>query len=108
MFNFLLGYPRKGSGYVPSSSASDDYFDALKADSRKKIAAFQARIHGHEIPDEVPQVPPMPGAYDEPPQVGKSNRQHCIWCQEAIVASGSLDRVGGCAHTPCALPNKMD
>ncbi|CBJ33292.1 hypothetical protein Esi_0455_0006 [Ectocarpus siliculosus] len=40
----------QAGGYVPSSSAADDYLNSLKADSQKKQKETQAKLRGEPLP----------------------------------------------------------
>ncbi|CAM9826543.1 unnamed protein product [Ectocarpus sp. 12 AP-2014] len=40
----------QAGGYVPSSSAADDYLNSLKADSQKKQQETQAKLRGEPLP----------------------------------------------------------
>ncbi|CAB1100812.1 unnamed protein product [Ectocarpus sp. CCAP 1310/34] len=40
----------QAGGYVPSSSAADDYLNSLKADSQKKQRETQAKLRGEPLP----------------------------------------------------------
>lgn len=51
----LLWTPIRAGGYVPSSSASDDYLDALKSDSKQKNKQLHAKLSGRPIPPESQQ-----------------------------------------------------
>lgn len=48
---------KRAGGYVPSSSAADDYLNALKADSQKKQRETQARLQGKPLPPR--EEPPL-------------------------------------------------
>lgn len=58
---------------MPSSSAADDYLNALKADSQKKQAETQARLRGEPLPAReepllsVSEPPVTAVAADAPP-----------------------------------------
>lgn len=47
---------------MPSSSASDDYFDQLKKDSKSKIKRLQAELEGLALPEEEGEISTMPTA----------------------------------------------
>lgn len=40
----------RAGGYVPSSSAADDYLNSLKADSQKRQKETQANLRGEPLP----------------------------------------------------------
>lgn len=62
---------------MPSSSAADDYLNALKADSQRKQAETQAKLHGEPLPPrEEPLLSvsePVTVAADVPPPVSNHN-----------------------------------
>eukprot|EP00903_Cladosiphon_okamuranus_P007760 g7516.t1 len=61
----------QAGGYVPSSSAADDYLNALKADSQRKQKELQAKLRGEPLPPrEEPLLSvsePVTVAADVPP-----------------------------------------
>lgn len=63
----------RAGGYVPSSSAADDYLNALKADSQRKQAEAQARVRGEPLPPRDKPLlsvsDPAGVAADVPPEV---------------------------------------
>eukprot|EP00752_Nemacystus_decipiens_P002909 g2707.t1 len=52
----------QAGGYVPSSSAADDYLNALKADSQRKQVETQARLRGKPAP---PREEPLMSASEQ-------------------------------------------
>lgn len=67
----------RAGGYVPSSSAADDYLNALKADSQRKQVETQAKLRGKPLPArEEPLLsasePVTAVAAGEPSEVNKS------------------------------------
>lgn len=73
---------KRAGGYVPSSSAADDYLNSLKADSQRKQRETQARLQGQPLsPREEPplsaSLPVEPGA-DVPQEVILAHRERLV------------------------------
>lgn len=65
---WLIWMPIRTGGYVPSTSASDDYLDALKSDSKQKTKTLHAKLSGRPVPPESQQpAPTAPGVADAGP-----------------------------------------
>lgn len=59
--------PCHRSGYVPSSSAADDYLDELKKDSKKRNKLFRSSMEDDSVPQE-PDYPNIPEVEQQQPQ----------------------------------------
>lgn len=59
----------RAGGYVPSSSAADDYIDALKVDSRRRTAVMQNKLNGRDVPPENQEPVNVPEPYAPPTKV---------------------------------------
>lgn len=70
---WLIWVPTRTGGYVPSTSASDDYLDALKSDSKRRNKTLHAKLSGRPVPPELEEpAPTAPGVADGPYEVRTS------------------------------------
>lgn len=104
---------------MPSSSAADDYLNALKADSQRKQAETQARLRGEPLPPReespLPVSEPVSVAAEPPPEV---NHDHASggqlsfspYNQRVFLGHGgqSVSRLGLCGQRSRAAPAQDD